>query len=134
MSSAGTVQLSLRKSNFCGEREPDYYGAPLDESRGPRRQWAGRRSRRDRNYSQPHENLGRAWAASLSGAAALGAASSRLESLISPGPVDTSELFPYRGARPGCISGTAVVPQSACENAPFRIQPSVVTLGGIAVA
>src|SRR5271167_2502212 len=108
MSSDGTGQLPLRKSNFCGEREPDDHGALLDESRGPPRQWAGRRSLRDRNTGQPHENLGRAWVASLSGAVAIGAAGSsigfRLRSSTSPGSVDTSELFPYREARPSCIS------------------------------
>jgi hypothetical protein len=58
MSHAVAVQLPLRKSNFCGESEPDNHGAPLEQSRELRRECAGRASRRDLNKAQPHENLG----------------------------------------------------------------------------
>jgi hypothetical protein len=144
MSSVGTVRLPFRKSNFCGEGQPDNHGAPLDASRGARRQWAARRGRRDRNTVQPHENLGRASVVWLSAAAAIGAAGSSIRfclgSSIPPRSVDTPELFTYRGARPSCIEGMeAVVPrrrvgrQRTYENALLRIQPSVVNLGGTAV-
>jgi len=145
MSHAGTVQLFPRKSDFCGEREPDPQGASLDESGGPRRRWAARRGRRARNTVQPHENLGRASGSWLSAAAAISAAGSsisfRLGFSLPPRPVDTRQLFTYRRARPGCIgSMEAGAPrgqasrQSTDENVSLRIQPSVVNLGGIAVA
>jgi hypothetical protein len=139
MSSVGTVRLPFRKSNFCGEGQPDNHGAPLDASRGARRQWAARRGRRDRNTVQPHENLGRASVAWLSGAAAIGAAGSsisfRLGSSIPSRSVDTRELFTYRGALSSCIEGMEgqIGGQSTYENALLRIQPSVVNLGGTAV-
>jgi hypothetical protein len=101
MSHAVAVQLPLRKSNFCGESEPDNHGAPLEQSRELRRECAGRASRRDLNKAQPHENLGPIWVASLPAAAAIGAAGPSIT--IPPSSVDTSELFTYRGARPSCI-------------------------------
>ena len=144
MSDAVAVQFPLPKSNFCGESELDNHGAPLDESRGPRRQRAGLRSRRDRNHAQPHENLRPIWVASRAAVAAIGAAgfpvSLRLGAFPSPSSVDTRELFTYRGTRPSCTTGMeAVVPleqvgrQSTYENTLLSIQPSIVKLGGTAV-
>jgi hypothetical protein len=139
MSYAVAVQLPLRESNFCGESEPDNHCAPLEQSREPRRQCAGRGSRRDRNNAQPHENLGPIWAASLSAAAAIGTAGPSIT--ISPSSVDTPELFTYRGARPSCIRGMEIVEpreqvgwQGKYENTLLSVQPSIVNLGGTAVS
>jgi hypothetical protein len=134
MSQAVAVQFPLPKSNFCGKSEPDNHGAPLEQSRGPRRQCAGRGSRRDRNNAQPQENPGPGWVSSLSGAAAGPSIT------ISPSSVDTLELFTYRRARPSCTRGTEVVEpreqvgrQGKYENTLLSIQPSIVNLGGTAV-
>ena len=138
MSSVGMVRLPFRKSNFCGEGQPDNHGAPLEQSRELRRECAGRASRRDLNKAQPHENLGPIWVASLPAAAAIGAAGPSIT--IPPSSVDTPELFTYRGARPSCIRGMEVVEpreqvgrQSKYENTLLSIQPSIVNLGGTAV-
>jgi hypothetical protein len=114
-------------------REPDNHRAPLEESW--RRQLAALRGRRDRNYAQSHENLGRAWVASLSGAAATrvdkSSINSRLKSLIAPLSVDTPGLpkSSAKSRRASCIADTEAVEPVG----PLRIQPSIVNLGGAAV-
>jgi hypothetical protein len=144
LSHAGTVQVPLRKSNFCGERKPDDHGAQGALSRRPRRDRAAWRGGRDRNYAQPAENLGPIWVLSPTFVAAIGAAGSpvslRLGSFLSPSSVDTPELFAYRKARPSCIASPEPVEprervgrRSKYGNILLRIQSSVVNLGGTAV-
>jgi hypothetical protein len=134
MSSAGTAQLSLRNSDFCGEGEPDHYGAPPDKSGGPRRRSAARRVRHGRNAVQPHENLGRTSVAWLSGAGAMSAVGPSIR--FRPGfslprrAVDTPQLFTYRGARWSCIGSM----EAAQPRGQVGRQRADVNLGGTAVA
>jgi hypothetical protein len=142
MSSVETVRLPFRKSNFCGEGQPDNHGAPLDASRGPPRQWAARRAGLTATLFSLMKTLGEPQALGFPTPPRLSPPGLPSASALGPPsrPVDTPELFTYRGARSSCIGGMeTVVPQgqigrqSTYENAPLRIQPSVVNLGGTAV-
>jgi hypothetical protein len=145
MSHASTVQVTLRKRNFCGERGPDNRGAPRKQCDGPGRSRAARRSQRDRNSAQPDENRGPAWVASRSGAAAIGAAwsltSFQRGTAVSPGSVDTPRLFSCRRIRLRCGAAMEAIkpreqigPQSKSENTLLRTQSYSVNSGGTAVA
>jgi hypothetical protein len=140
-----TVRNPLSEKKFCGERKLGNCDAPLDQTRRPRRKLAARRIKHDRNPAQPAESRGPAGVNSRFAGRARGGVRSpsdfrpRFSAL--PNSVDSPKLFTYRIARWSCITAAPVVGRrsDACSKGKYegtllRIQPSVVNVGGTAVA